>query len=109
MRRVVLLALCALLLCGCARNNDLADAIASSISVSTLRPTIRPIGKPTAEPKPTTEPEAESEPEPEAYTEEGALYLVSLYGGMPERGGFPHRHGAQGFQRGVRVVRLGKR
>ena len=42
MRRVVLLALCALLLCGCARNNDLADAIASSISVSTPRPTIRP-------------------------------------------------------------------
>ena len=78
MRRVVLLALCALLLCGCARNNDLADAIASSISVSTPRPTIRPLGKPTAEPKPATEPE--SEPEPEAYTEEGALYLVSLYG-----------------------------
>ena len=80
MRRVVLLALCAMLLCGCARNNDLADAIASSISVSTPRPTIRPLGKPTAEPKPATEPEAESEPEPEAYTEEGALYLVSLYG-----------------------------
>lgn len=78
MRRAVLLALCALLLCGCARNNDLADAIASSISVSTPRPTIRPLGKPTAEPKPATEPE--SEPEPEAYTEEGALYLVSLYG-----------------------------
>lgn len=78
MRRVVLLALCALLLCGCARNNDLADAIASSISVSTPRPTIRPLGKPTAEPKPAAEPE--SEPEPEAYTEEGALYLVSLYG-----------------------------
>ena len=80
MRRVVLLALCALLLCGCARNNDLADAIASSISVSTPRPTIRPLGKPTTEPKPATEPEAESESEPEAYTEEGALYLVSLYG-----------------------------
>ena len=78
MRRVVLLALCAMLLCGCARNNDLADAIASSISVSTPRPTIRPLGKPTAEPKPATEPESESEPE--AYTEEGALYLVSLYG-----------------------------
>ena len=80
MRRVVLLALCALFLCGCARNNDLADALASSISVSTPRPTIRPLGKPTAEPKPATEPESESEPEPEAYTEEGALYLVSLYG-----------------------------
>ena len=80
MRRVVLLALCALLLCGCARDNDLADAITSSISVSTPRPTIRPLGKPTAEPKPATEPESESEPEPEAYTEEGALYLVSLYG-----------------------------
>ncbi len=80
MRRVVLLALCALLLCGCARNNDLADAITSSISVSTPRPTIRPLGKPTAEPKPAAEPESESEPEPEAYTEEGALYLVSLYG-----------------------------
>ncbi len=80
MRRVVLLALCALLLCGCARNNDLADAITSSISVSTPRPTIRPLGKPTAEPKPATEPESEPEPEPEAYTEEGALYLVSLYG-----------------------------
>ena len=77
MRRVVLLALCALLLCGCARNNDLADAIASSISVSTPRPTIRPLGKPTAEPKPATEPESESEPEPEAYTEEGALFSLS--------------------------------
>ena len=41
---------------------------------------MRPLGKPTAEPKPATEPESESEPEPEAYTEEGALYLVSLYG-----------------------------
>ena len=33
---------------------------------------------PSAEPEPTPEPEPE--PEPEAYTEEGALYLVSLYG-----------------------------
>ena len=81
MRRVVLLALCAMLLCGCARNNDLADAIASSISVSTPRPTIRPLGKPTAEPKPATEPE--SEPEPEAYTEEGALYQFCPQAGHP--------------------------
>ena len=80
MRRIVLLALCALLLCGCARDDELADALVNSIAVSAPEPTRRPLGKPTAEPKPATEPESESEPEPEAYTEEGALYLVSLYG-----------------------------
>ena len=79
MRRVVLLALCALLLCGCARNNDLADAITSSISVSTPAPTRRPIEMPKAEATPAQEPEQTAAPDTDGE-EGGALYLVSLYG-----------------------------
>ena len=78
MRRVVLLALCALLLCGCARNNDLADALASSISVSTPEPTRRPIEMPKAEATPAQEPEQTAAPDTDG--EGGVLYLVSLYG-----------------------------
>ena len=78
MRRIVLLALCALLLCGCARDDDLADALASSISVSTPEPTRRPIEMPKAEATPAQEPEQTAAPDTD--DEGGALYLVSLYG-----------------------------
>ena len=78
MRRIVLLALCALLLCGCARDDELADALASSISVSTPAPTRRPIEMPKAEATPAQEPEQTAAPDTD--DEGGALYLVSLYG-----------------------------
>ena len=78
MRRIVLLALCALLLCGCARDDELADALASSISVSTPAPARRPIEMPKAEATPAQEPEQTAAPDTD--DEGGALYLVSLYG-----------------------------
>lgn len=78
MRRVVLLALCALLLCGCARDDALADALVNSIDVSSPEPTRRPIEMPKAEATPAQEPEQTAGPD--AEEEGGVLYLVSLYG-----------------------------
>lgn len=78
MRRVVLLALCALLLCGCARDDELADALVNSIDVSTPAPTRRPIEMPKAEATPAQEPEQTAAPDTDG--EGGVLYLVSLYG-----------------------------
>lgn len=78
MRRIVLLALCALLLCGCARDGELADALVNSIAVSAPEPTRRPIEMPKAEATPAQEPEQTAAPDTDG--EGGALYLVSLYG-----------------------------
>ena len=79
MRRIVLLALCALLLCGCARDDELADALVNSIAVSAPEPTRRPIEMPKAEATPAQEPEQTAAPDTDGE-EGGALYLVSLYG-----------------------------